>query len=157
MWKGLCKQLPSLQAAGTYVSGIEECVNILIFIETKSVRVQTSQRIWWETYSYTNQVFQISSSKPPDNYRLLRQFSVTRILKQRPTKLCGRITYWTLPPKRTPFQARIDRWSNLWKVPTRRRISHTFPMWLWGHSLFKISSPGPVLYGTKWLLWRPHK
>jgi hypothetical protein len=25
-----------------------------------------------------------------------------------------------------------------------------------GHSLFKISSPGPVLYGTKWLLSRPH-
>jgi hypothetical protein len=47
------------------------------------------------------------------------------------------------------------RWSNLWKVPTRRRISHTYPVWLWGHSLFKISSPGPVLYGTKWLLWRP--
>jgi hypothetical protein len=23
--------------------------------------------------------------------------------------------------------------------------------------LFKISSPGPVLYGTKWLLWRPQK
>jgi hypothetical protein len=64
--------------------------------------------------------------------------------------------YWTLPPKRTPFQTRIDRWSNLWKVPRRRRISHTYPMWLWGHSLFKISSPGPVLYGTKWLLWRPH-
>jgi hypothetical protein len=31
-----------------------------------------------------------------------------------------------------------------------------YPMWLWGHSLFKISSPGLVLYGTKWLLWRPH-
>jgi hypothetical protein len=21
----------------------------------------------------------------------------------------------------------------------------------------KILSPGPVLHGTKWLLWRPHK
>jgi hypothetical protein len=30
-------------------------------------------------------------------------------------------------------------------------------MWLWGHSFFKISSPTPVLYGTKWLLWRPHE
>jgi hypothetical protein len=30
-------------------------------------------------------------------------------------------------------------------------------MWLWGHSLSKISSPGPVLYGTKWLLWCPDK
>jgi hypothetical protein len=28
--------------------------------------------------------------------------------KQRPTKMGGRITYWTLPPKRTPFQTRID-------------------------------------------------
>jgi hypothetical protein len=30
-------------------------------------------------------------------------------------------------------------------------------MWLWGHNLFKISSPGPVFYGTKCLLWRPLK
>jgi hypothetical protein len=44
----------------------------------------------------------------------------------------------------------------LGKVPTRRWISHTYTMWLWGHSLFKISSPGPVFYGTKWLLWRLH-
>jgi hypothetical protein len=29
--------------------------------------------------------------------------------KQRPTKMGGRITYWTLPPKRTRFQTRIDR------------------------------------------------
>jgi hypothetical protein len=56
----------------------------------------------------------------------------------------------------SPFQTRIDKWSNLWKLPTRRRISHTYPMWLWGHSLFKILSPGPVFYGTKWLLWHPH-
>jgi hypothetical protein len=35
--------------------------------------------------------------------------------------------------------------------------SATHPMWLWGHSLYKISSPGPVLYGTKWLLWHPLK
>jgi hypothetical protein len=76
--------------------------------------------------------------------------------KQRPAKMGGRITYWTLPPKRTPFQTRIDRWPNLWKVPTRRRFSHTYPMWLWGHSLFKISAPGQVLCGTKWLLWCPH-
>jgi hypothetical protein len=33
---------------------------------------------------------------------------------------------------------------------------HTRSMWLWGHSLFKITSPGPVYQGTKWLLWRPH-
>jgi hypothetical protein len=30
-------------------------------------------------------------------------------------------------------------------------------MWLWGCSPCKISSPGPVLHGTKWQLWRPHK
>jgi hypothetical protein len=51
----------------------------------------------------------------------------------------------------------IDRWPHLWKVPRWRWISHTHPIWLWGHSLFKISSPGPVLYGTNRLLWRPHK
>jgi hypothetical protein len=34
---------------------------------------------------------------------------------------------------------------------------HTYPVWLWGHSLFTISLPVPVLYRTKWLLWRPHR
>jgi hypothetical protein len=29
-------------------------------------------------------------------------------------------------------------------------------VWLWGCSSRKISSPGPVFHGTKWLLWRPH-
>jgi hypothetical protein len=62
-----------------------------------------------------------------------------------------------LSPKRAPFQTRIDRWPYLRKVPRKRWISHTHPMWLWGHSLFKILSPGPVFYGTKRLLWGPHK
>jgi hypothetical protein len=69
----------------------------------------------------------------------------------------GRTIYRTLSPKRTPFQTGIDRWPHLWKVPRRRIISHTYPMWLWGHSLPKISSAGPVVYETKWLLWCPHK
>jgi hypothetical protein len=56
-----------------------------------------------------------------------------------------------------PFQIGIDWWSHLRKVPKRRWISHTYPMWLWCHSLFKISSPGPVFHGTQWLLWRLHK
>jgi hypothetical protein len=55
------------------------------------------------------------------------------------------------------FSNGVDRWPNLWTVPRRRWISHTCLMWLWGHSLFKISSPGPVFYGTKWLLRRTHK
>jgi hypothetical protein len=42
-------------------------------------------------------------------------------------------------------------------VPRRRWISHTYSMLLWGHSLLKISSPGPLFYGTNWLLWRPHE
>jgi hypothetical protein len=50
-----------------------------------------------------------------------------------------------------------DRWPHLRKVPGRRWISRTYPMLLWGCSLLKISSPGPVLHGTKWLLWHPHK
>jgi hypothetical protein len=70
--------------------------------------------------------------------------------------MCGRTTYRTLTPKRAPFQIEIDWWSHLRKIPRRRRISHIYPMWLWGHSLFKISSPGSLLHGTKWLLWRPH-
>jgi hypothetical protein len=69
----------------------------------------------------------------------------------------GRTIYRTVSPKRAPFQTAIDWWSHLRKVPRRRRISHKYAMWLWGHSLFKISSPGPVLHGTKWLLWRPHE
>jgi hypothetical protein len=36
-------------------------------------------------------------------------------------------------------------------------INHTHPLWLWGHGLFKILSPGSVFYGTKWLLSCPHK
>jgi hypothetical protein len=50
---------------------------------------------------------------------------------------------WEMVPLRT---VRRIRW-----------ISHAYPMRLWGYSLYKISSHGPVLYGTKWLLWRPHK
>jgi hypothetical protein len=33
----------------------------------------------------------------------------------------------------------------------------TYPMWLWGHRLLKISLPGSVLHGIKWFLWCPHK
>jgi hypothetical protein len=68
----------------------------------------------------------------------------------------GRITYRTLSPKRTPFEIGIDWWSHLRKAPRIRRISHPYPMWLWGCSPHQISSPGPVFHGTKWLLWRPH-
>jgi hypothetical protein len=59
-------------------------------------------------------------------------------------------------PKRAPFQIGVDWWSHLRKVPRRRRISHTYSVWLWGCSSCKISSPGPDFHGTKWLLWRPH-
>jgi hypothetical protein len=55
-----------------------------------------------------------------------------------------------------PFQTANEWWPNLQKVPRRWRISHAYPMWLCGHNFFKISSPGPVLQGTKWLLWRLH-
>jgi hypothetical protein len=68
----------------------------------------------------------------------------------------GRTTYLTLPPKRAPFQIGVDCWSHLRKVPRRRWISHTYSVWLRGCSSFKISSPGPVYHGTKWLLLRPH-
>jgi hypothetical protein len=68
----------------------------------------------------------------------------------------SRTSYRTLLPKRAPFQIGVDWWSHLRKVPRRRWISHTYPVWLWGCSSCKISSPGPVLHGTKWLLWRPH-
>jgi hypothetical protein len=59
--------------------------------------------------------------------------------------------------KGTYFQTGIDGWSHLSKMPRRRLIRHTYCMWLWGYTSFKISSPGPVLHGIKWLLWRPHK
>jgi hypothetical protein len=32
---------------------------------------------------------------------------------KRPIKMGGRTTYWTLPPKRTPFPNGVDRWPNL--------------------------------------------
>jgi hypothetical protein len=76
-------------------------------------------------------------------------------IKQRPTKMGGRTAYRTLPPKGAPFQMGVDWWSHLRKMP-RRWISHKYPMWLWGCSSCKISSPGPVFHGTNWLLWRPH-
>jgi hypothetical protein len=86
-WNGLCKlegfQIITFPSRSWNVSfRIEESVNILIFIETKSVQVQTSQRDWWKSYSYINQILQISSSKPHNNYRLVRQFSVTQILME---------------------------------------------------------------------------
>jgi hypothetical protein len=77
-------------------------------------------------------------------------------IKQRPTKMGGWTTYRTLSPKRAPFQIGINWWSHLRKVHRRRWISHTYPVWLWGCRSCKISSPGPVFHGTKWLLWRPH-
>jgi hypothetical protein len=70
--------------------------------------------------------------------------------------LGGSTTYRTLSPKRTPFQIGIDWRSRVRKVPRRRWISHTHPVWLWGCSPCKISSSGPIFHGTKWLLWRPH-
>jgi hypothetical protein len=70
--------------------------------------------------------------------------------------MVGRTTYRTLSPKRAPFQIGVDWWCHLRKVPRRKWISHTQPVWLWGCSSFKISSPGPVFRETKWLLWRPH-
>jgi hypothetical protein len=30
-------------------------------------------------------------------------------IKQRPVKMGGRTTYWTLPPKRAPFQNGVNR------------------------------------------------
>jgi hypothetical protein len=77
-------------------------------------------------------------------------------IKQRPIKMESRTIYRTLSSKGTPCQSGIDGWSHLWKVPTRW-ISHTCPVWLWGYSSFEISSPGPILHGTKWLLWHSHK
>jgi hypothetical protein len=77
--------------------------------------------------------------------------------KQRPVKMDSWTVYRTLSSKTTPFPIGTDEQSHLWKVPRGRWISHTCPMWLWGYSLFTISSPGPVLHGTKLLLWRPHK
>jgi hypothetical protein len=69
----------------------------------------------------------------------------------------GRTIYRTLSLKRISFQIGIDRWSHLRTAHGKRWINHTYPTWLWGHNLFNISSIGPLLYGIKWLLWRPHK
>jgi hypothetical protein len=95
----------------------------------------------------------------------LRQAKETRTLcqknketgefKQKPVMVGGRTTYRTLSLKRTLFQNGTDRQSYLQKVPKKRWISHTHPMQVWGHSLLKISSPGPLLYGTKRLSWCP--
>jgi hypothetical protein len=39
----------------------------------------------------------------------LKQAEGSVEIKQRPIKMGGRTTYWTLPPKRAPFQNGIDR------------------------------------------------
>jgi hypothetical protein len=78
-------------------------------------------------------------------------------IKHKPIEMDSRTIYRTLSSKRTHFQIGIDLWSHLWKVPRGRRNGHTCPMWLWGYSSFKISSPGSVFHGTKWLLWRSRK
>jgi hypothetical protein len=77
--------------------------------------------------------------------------------EQKPVKMDGRTIYRTLSSEGTPFQTAIDRRPHVWKVPRGRWISHTRPVWLWGYSPFRISSSVPLLHGTKWLLWRPHK
>jgi hypothetical protein len=76
--------------------------------------------------------------------------------QQRSTKMDSRTTHRTLSSKRTPLQTGING-SHLWEVPRGRWISHTCPLWLWDYSPFVVSSPGPVFYGARWLLWRPHK
>jgi hypothetical protein len=35
-------------------------------------------------------------------------------------------------------------------MPWRRRLSLTGLMWLWGCSLLKVSSPGTLIYATRW-------
>jgi hypothetical protein len=69
--------------------------------------------------------------------------------ESRPIKMGGRTIYWTLPPKRTLFQT-CERC-------LEEDESATHILRLCGHSSFKISSPWPVLCGTKWLLWCSHK
>jgi hypothetical protein len=58
--------------------------------------------------------------------------------------LGGRTIYSTLSAKRTPFQTGTNMWPHLWMVLRKRWISHIHPMWLCGHSLFKILSLWPV-------------
>jgi hypothetical protein len=61
---------------------------------------------------------------------------------------------WTI--YRTPYQIGTDGRSYLWKC-LEEDESATHVLCNWGFSSFTISSPGSVLHGTKWLLWRPHK
>jgi hypothetical protein len=68
-----------------------------------------------------------------------------------------RTIYRTLSSKRTHLQNGTNRLTYLQMVPWKKWIGHTHPMWLWGYSLFKILSLGPVFYRTKWLRWWPHK
>jgi hypothetical protein len=51
--------------------------------------------------------------------------------------LGGRTAHRTMSPNWVWLQSQV------WNVPRERRISHTYPMWL-----FKISSPGSLLQGT---------
>jgi hypothetical protein len=113
----------------------------------------------WKEIMSNNENPQLDSNRQRDLYirTLCQKVKGSIETKQRPIKMDSRTIYRALSSKRTPFQTGTDEWSHLWKVPRGRWISQTCPMWLWGYSSFTISSPGPVLHGTKWLIWRPHK
>jgi hypothetical protein len=98
--------------------------------------------------------FKCISCPPPHVYHKLYMGPVKA--EQGPIKTVWGATHWTLSSKGTPFQDGTDEWSHLWKVPRSRWISYTCPIWLWGFSSSKISPPGIVFHGTRWLLWRPH-
>jgi hypothetical protein len=54
-------------------------------------------------------------------------------------------------PERTPLQNGSVKYSHMRNMHRKRWISHTHPMRSWGHSLLKISTPGPILHETRWL------
>jgi hypothetical protein len=49
--------------------------------------------------------------------------------KQKPVTVGDRTTYWIPSPERAPLRNGIDKYSHLLKVPRKRLISHTCPIW----------------------------
>jgi hypothetical protein len=80
--------------------GPEPACGIPIRVAKKAVRD-------WTNRNHTKQSESKIGLKQAKGLRQNNEGSVG--IKQRPIKMDGRTTYWTLPPKRTPFQIGIDR------------------------------------------------
>jgi hypothetical protein len=85
-------------------TGPEPACGISIGVAKKAVRD------WMKSQKNTGNP-QLDSNRQRDlyNWAHCQKNEGSVEIKQRPVKMGGRTTYWTLPPKRTSFQNGVDR------------------------------------------------